>query len=165
MISLIAAVSENYVLGMDGKMPWHLPADFTWFKSVTIGKPIILGRKTFDSFGGKPLPKRLHLVISRNPQSNTDQVIWVSSVEDAISEAKKHSNDEIMVIGGGDIYSQSIHLADRLYLTEIATSYEGDAFFPAFDKSKWQKKIIAEHAAADGQPAFVITQYDRLQIT
>ena len=162
MISLIAAVSENYVLGKDNKLPWHLPADFAWFKSRTIGKPVILGRKTFDSFGGKPLPKRLHIIISRNPQLNTDQVIWTSSVEQAISEAQKHTDGEIMILGGGDIYSQSIHLANRIYLTEIAATYEGDAFFPAFDKSKWQKKIIAEHPAENDQPRFVIAQYDRL---
>ena len=162
MISLIAAVSTNYVLGKNGEMPWHLPADFAWFKSQTIGKPVILGRKTFDSFGGKPLPKRLHIIISRTPQLNTDQVLWVSSVESAIREAKKHTDGEIMILGGGDIYSQSIKFANRLYLTEIAATYEGDAFFPAFDKSKWTKKIIAEHPAENNQPSFIIAQYDRL---
>jgi dihydrofolate reductase len=162
MICLIAAISENNVLGMAGKLPWHLPADFAWFKSQTLGKPMIMGRKTFDSFGGKPLPKRLHIVISRTPQPNTDQVIWVLSVEDAITEAKKHTAGEIMVIGGGEIYAQSLPLADRLYLTEIAARYEGDAFFPVFEKSAWQKTILAEHGPENGQPAFTITRYERI---
>jgi dihydrofolate reductase len=162
MISLIAAVAKNYTLGMNGKMPWHLPADFAWFKSRTLEKSIIMGRKTFDSFRGKPLPKRFHIVISRTPQPDQENVVWVSSLEQAITVAKSKTDDEIMIIGGGDIYSQSILLADRLYLTEIAATYEGDAFFPAFDKSKWQKKIISEHAAENNQPAFAITQYDKI---
>jgi dihydrofolate reductase len=161
MISLIAAIAENYTLGMNGKMPWHLPADFAWFKSRTLDKPIIMGRKTFDSFGGKPLPKRFHIVISRTPQDDQENVVWVSSLEQAIEVAKSKTDDEIMVIGGGEIYNQAMPIADRLYLTEIAAAYEGDAFFPIFDKSKWQKKIISEHSAENNQPAFTIVQYDR----
>ena len=162
MISLIAAISKNYVLGMNGKMPWHLPEDFAWFKQQTIGKPVILGRKTFDSFGGKPLPKRHHFVISRYAQQNTENVTWVSSLEDAIKQAKEITDGEIMVLGGGEIYSQAMQYVDRLYLTEIDAVYEGDAFFPNFDLSKWQKKIISEHQAKDNQPAFIIAQYDKI---
>lgn len=162
MISLIAAVSQNYVLGANGKLPWHLPADFAWFKSQTIGKPNIMGRKTFDSLGNKPLPKRLNIIVSRYPQLDSENVIWAASIEVAIEEAKKRSDEEIMILGGGDIYSQAIRLADRIYLTEIAKTYTGDAFFPAFDKSKWKKTILSTHEAADDQPAFIIAQYDRI---
>jgi dihydrofolate reductase len=162
MISMIAAVAENNVLGMNGKMPWHLPEDFAWFRAQTAGKPMIMGRKTFDSFGGRPLPKRLHIVISRHTNENTENVIWVSSIEQAIDEAKKTGHDEIMVIGGGEIYTQGLPFADRIYLTEIDATYEGDAFFPEFDKSKWQKKLISEHQAENEQPSFNIFQYDRI---
>lgn len=161
MISIIAAISENFVLGKDNKLPWHLPADFAWFKSQTIGKPVVMGRKTFDSLGQKPLPKRMNIIVSRYPQLDAPNVVWMSSLEYAIGEAAKHG-EEIMILGGGDIYTQAMHLADRLYLTEIAASYEGDAFFPSFDKSKWNKKILSEYKAENDQPAFVIAQYDRI---
>jgi len=163
MISLIAAIGENYVLGMNGKLPWHLPMDFAWFKSKTLNRPMIMGRKTYDAIG-KPLPKRLNIVISRYPQMDKDCLVWVSSLKKAVEIAgDRHGFDtsEIMVIGGGEIYSQSMRLADRIYLTEIAASPSGDAFFPNFDKSLWTKKILAEHAADGEQPAFVIAQYDR----
>lgn len=161
MISVIAAVARNYTLGMHGKLPWHLPEDFAWFKSQTLEKPIIMGRKTFDSLG-KPLPKRLNIVISRHPQEDASNLLWTTSLESGIELAKNNGHDEIMIIGGGEIYSQAIRIADRLYLTEIAADYEGDAFFPNFDKSKWNKTILSEHPANNGQPAFTITQYDRI---
>jgi len=160
-ICLIAAIGRNYVLGLDGKLPWHLPADFAWFKQQTIGKPVILGRKTFDSLGGKPLPKRHHFIISRTPQQNSENVTWVTSLQQAIDSAKKLTTGEIMVLGGGEIYSQSLQLADRLYLTEVDASPPGDAFFPAFDHAQWNMQIIAEHPATENQPGFVIKQYDR----
>jgi dihydrofolate reductase len=162
MISLIAAIGKNNALGLNGKLPWHLPADFAWFKSQTLGKPMIMGRKTFDSFGGRPLPKRLHIVISRTPQENTEQVIWASCLDEAIQMAKIHTQDEIMIIGGGEIYQQSLPCADRLYITEVDASPEADAFFPELISSEWKKEIIDAHAAENSQPAFTIVQYDRL---
>lgn len=161
MITIIAALSQNYVLGMNGKLPWHLPADFAWFKSQTIGKPVVMGRKTFDSLGQKPLPKRMNIIVSRYPQLDGENLIWASSLEYAIKEAEKYG-DEVMILGGGDIYSQAMPLANRLYLTEISATYEGDAFFPAFDKSLWMRTILSEHEPEGNQPAFVIAQYDRL---
>lgn len=161
MISLIAAIGKNNALGLNGKLPWHLPEDFAWFKSQTLGKPMIMGRKTFDSFGGRPLPKRVHIVISRTPQQDTDQVIWVASLDDAIAVAKKLTPDEIMIIGGGEIYTQSLPIIDRMYLTQVDATPDADAFFPEFDQKQWTPHIIAEHATADTQPAFTIMQYDR----
>lgn len=167
-ICLIAAVGQNFAIGHNGKVPWHLPKDFAWFKAQTIGKCVIMGRKTFDALYEpyKPLPKRLNIVISRGPQQFfAPNVAWVHTLEDALTIAKineEYKSDEIMIIGGGEIYSQALKIADRLYLTEIMASPEADAFFPAFDKSKWVKKTLQEVPAEEGRPAFSITQYDRL---
>lgn len=175
MISLIAAISRNHAIGVQGALPWHLPKDFAWFKSCTAGKAVIMGRKTFDSLG-RPLPKRLNIVISRNPpQENTAQenLLWATSLPQALQLAQQHQaqwGDEIMVIGGGEIYTQALPLADRLYLTEVDYTVEdADAFFPVFDKTQWQATLIAAHAQEHAQekeadiirPAFTIMQYDR----
>lgn len=167
MISLIAAVAENNVIGIRGQLPWHLPKDFAWFKSCTSGKPIIMGRKTFESLE-RPLPKRLNIIISRNPPDVTPQndVIWVTSLEQAFDVARDHSANwgrEFMVIGGGEIYAQALPLADRLYLTEVACApAEGDAHFPMFDKTKWQRIVLQSHPADENRPAFSVVQYDRI---
>lgn len=168
MIALIAAVAENNAIGIQGALPWHLPKDFAWFKSCTAGKSIIMGRKTFESIG-RPLPNRLSIVISRTtPQdgTNQDNVIWTTSISEAMSIAQEHApqwGDEFLIIGGGEIYNQSLAIADRLYLTEVAcTPDNADAFFPAFDKSQWKRTILESHEAEDIRPAFNIVQYDRL---
>jgi dihydrofolate reductase len=162
MISLIAAIGENNALGLQGKLPWHLPADFSWFKKTTMQRPMIMGRKTFESLPGL-LPGRLHIVISRTPQENQEHVLWVSSLQAAVAAAQaceNYRNDEIMIIGGGEIYTQAITFVDRMYLTEVAASPKADAFFPVFDKAQWRVAVVAEYAATDKQPAFVIRQYD-----
>jgi len=164
-VCLIAAIGQNYAIGYNGKLPWHLPKDFAWFKSQTTGKCVIMGRKTFDALN-KPLPNRLNIVISRQAQQVFQpNVLWVHSLEDALTIAKineDYKSDEIMVIGGGDIYSQTLKIADRLYLTEVAASPAADAFFPAFDKSKWTKTVLQDVPAEEGRPAFSITRYDKI---
>jgi dihydrofolate reductase len=160
-ISLIAAIARNNVIGVDGKLPWHLPEDFKWFKATTLDKPIIMGRKTFDSIGRKPLPKRFHIIISREKQENSEQVAWATSLQEAIDIARAQNAEEAMIIGGAQIYAESLALAERIYLTEVDMAPTGDAFFPEFDKSKWQRTIIASHAANGDKPAFDIVQYDR----
>lgn len=160
-ISLIAAVARNNVIGVDGKLPWHLPEDFKWFKATTLDKPIIMGRKTFDSIGRKPLPKRFHIIISREKQQGGEQVAWATSLQAALDIARAQDTEEIMIIGGAQIYAESLPLADRIYLTEVDMAPTGDTLFPAFDKSKWQRTVIASHAANGDKPAFDIVQYDR----
>jgi dihydrofolate reductase len=163
MISLIAAIAKNNVIGVDGRLPWHLPADFAWFKRITTGKPIIMGRKTHESIG-RPLPNRLNIVISRTAQTNSDNIVWVKSLKESISFAQQqHAKDEIMIIGGGQIYAEALPLATRLYLTEIDLDIAGDAFFPTFNTHEWQKTVLETHAATDTQPAFIIAQYDRVR--
>lgn len=178
MISLIAAVARNHVIGIQGKLPWHLPKDFAWFKACTKGKAIIMGRKTFESLG-RPLPHRLNIIISRKPQDNddTEHVIWATSLSRAIQIAKAHTvehadkwDKEIMIIGGGEIYAQAMPIADRLYLTEVDyTPENGDAFFPPFAENDWKRTVLEMHAAErlteKGteiiRPFFEIVQYDR----
>ncbi len=154
-ISLIAAATENGVIGQDNQMPWHLPADFAWFKQCTLGKPIVMGRKTFESIG-RPLPKRLNIVISRDPTFIVpDGVILVSDLESAWRAALPA--DEVMVIGGGAIYRACLSIADCLYLTEVmAPNVVGDTHFPTWNRSEW--RLRESHVyEADTQNSYRMT--------
>lgn len=126
LISLVAAMAANRVIGKDNQMPWHLPADLKHFKAVTLGKPVVMGRKTFESIG-RVLPGRRNLVISRTPPADSRGAEWVNSLAQALELLQGH--DEVMIIGGGEIYRQALPLAQRLYLTDIDLTTEGDAFF------------------------------------
>jgi dihydrofolate reductase len=136
MISMIAAMAQDRVIGLDNQMPWHLPADLAHFKRVTLGKPVLMGRKTFESIG-RPLPGRRNLVISRNPDYRADGVEVIDSVEAALALLADSDVAELMVIGGGHLYGQLLPRADRLYLTRIDLAVEGDTRFPAFDEGDW----------------------------
>lgn len=135
-IALIAAVGRNGVIGADGGMPWRLSSDLKRFKSITLGKPVVMGRKTFESIG-KPLAGRTNIVISRRPDFAPDGVIVRRSLDDAIAAAAATGAAEIMVIGGGEIYAAAIGRADRLYLTHVEAEPAGDAFFPPVDPDLW----------------------------
>ncbi len=124
MISMIAAMAHDRVIGLDNQMPWHLPADLAHFKRVTLGKPVLMGRKTFESIG-RPLPGRRNLVISRNPDYRADGVEVIDSVEAALALLTGSDVAELMVIGGGHLYGQLLPRADRLYLTRIDLAVEG----------------------------------------
>ncbi|QSR42330.1 type 3 dihydrofolate reductase [Aeromonas dhakensis] len=136
MISMIAAMAHDRVIGLDNQMPWHLPADLAHFKRVTLGKPVLMGRKTFESIG-RPLPGRRNLVISRNPDYRADGVEVIDSVDAALALLAGSDVTELMVIGGGHLYGQLLPRADRLYLTRIDLAVEGDTRFPAFDEGGW----------------------------
>lgn len=157
IISLIAAVSKNGVIGADNAMPWHISEDFKYFKRQTLNKPVIMGRKTFESIG-RPLPKRPNIVITRQSDYAPEGVTVVRSLEEALSEAKKHNSDEIMVIGGGQIYDQSIKTANRLYITEVNMEVQGDAKFPDIDKNLWQEKSRDNHK---GDPSYSFVIYEK----
>jgi dihydrofolate reductase len=130
IVSLIAAMANNRVIGKENQMPWHLPADLGHFKTVTLGKPVIMGRKTYESIG-RPLPGRRNIVISRNSDYKLEGCETAVSLEDAM--AMVHEVEELMIIGGGHLYSQAMPLADRLYLTFIDLNVDGDTQFPEFD--------------------------------
>ena len=137
-LSLIVAVAENGVIGHNNQLIWHLPNDLKQFKRLTTGHSIIMGRKTFESIG-KPLPNRTSIIISRNTDFQIEGCITVSSLENAILEAKKIETEEVFVIGGAEIYRLALPIVDKIYLTEVHHAYEGDTFFPTIDKTIWQE--------------------------
>lgn len=139
-LSLIAAVAKNSVVGAGGTMPWRLSSDLKRFKSITMGKPVIMGRKTYESIG-KPLPGRTNIVVSRRGSFAPDGVTVVSTIDAAIARASKSTpsdDGEIMVIGGGEIYRAAMEQADRLYITHVEASPEGDVHFPKIDPAIWR---------------------------
>ena len=145
IISMIAAMAQNRVIGKDNQMPWHLPADLKHFKQVTLGKPVIMGRKTFESIG-RALPGRRNIVISRSAPAQSQGAEWVSSLQQAFALLQDQA--EVMVIGGAEIYRQCLPLAQRLYLTNIDLVTDGDAFFPDYSgagKFDWQLIAESEH--------------------
>ncbi|AMO58453.1 dihydrofolate reductase [Endozoicomonas montiporae CL-33] len=152
---MIAAVAENNAIGINNKMPWYLPGDLRYFKAVTMGKPIIMGRKTFDSLR-KPLPGRTNIVITRDSEWQHDGVKVVHSLTEALALAEDialiNGNDEVMVIGGAQIYEQALDKADRLYLTKVYQSFEGDAFFPEIVESDWLETARQDMQSEDDDP-------------
>lgn len=143
ILSMIVATADNNIIGKDNDMPWHLPADLAYFKKVTLGKPIIMGRKTYESIG-RPLPGRRNIVISRDenytPQGKgAESVDVVASVEQAFALVDGETIPEVMVIGGGAIYQHCLPNADRLYITHIKAAIDGDTQFPNYDDGSWQK--------------------------
>ena len=149
LISLIVAMAEQRVIGRGNAMPWHLPADLRHFKTVTMGKPVVMGRRTFESIG-RPLPGRRNLVISRNPEWQAAGVDVAPSLEAAL--AMVADCDEVMIIGGGQLYQEALPRADRLYLTHIDLAVEGDTRFPAFDDGQWQRIDCESHPADEKNP-------------
>ncbi|WP_350261516.1 type 3 dihydrofolate reductase [Pantoea sp. BJ2] len=143
MISLIAALAADRIIGMENAMPWNLPADLAWFKRNTLNKPVIMGRLTFESIG-RPLPGRLNIVVSSQP-GNHEGVTWVTSLEAAVKAAG--DVEEMMVIGGGRVYEQMLARADRLYLTHIDAEVEGDTQFPDYEPDEWQSTFSEFHDA------------------
>jgi dihydrofolate reductase len=144
-MSLIVAVSRNGVIWVDNKLPWHLPDDLQYFKSVTMGKPLIMGRKTYDSIG-RPLPGRTNIVLTRDASWSAPGIEVATTLDDALSLARKACTnsgaDEVMVIGGEQIYRMTMTVADRLYVTEVDADIAGDAFFPAIDSQQWQRTHV-----------------------
>lgn len=137
MITIIAAIGKNNELGKDNQLLWHLPADLKHFKNLTSGHPIIMGRKTYESIG-KPLPNRTNIVVSRKENWFEEGILIVPSLKDAIKHAKK-INENIFIIGGGEIYRHTIDMADRLKITQVNHQTEADVFFPKIDEKNWIK--------------------------
>ncbi|MGL6335185.1 type 3 dihydrofolate reductase [Aeromonas jandaei] len=150
-ISMIAAMAHDRVIGKDNQMPWHMPADLAHFKRVTLGKSVLMGRKTFESIG-RPLPGRRNLVISRNPDYQADGIEVVGSVEAALALLADNEVAEVMVIGGGHLYAELLPKADCLYLTRIELMVEGDTRFPAFEDEQWQCVEREVHQADEKNP-------------
>ena len=148
IISMIAAMANDHVIGKDNQMPWHLPADFAWFKRCTLGKPVVMGRKTYESIG-RPLPGRKNIVISRDSGLVIEGVTTVTSIEQALKVAGEV--EEVMIIGGGTIYEACLPIAHKLYVTHIEANFEGDTRFPLwgseFQETYTESFIADEHNA------------------
>jgi dihydrofolate reductase len=163
-ISLIVAASSNNVIGKNNQLLWHLPIDLKFFKNTTWAMPVIMGRKTFESVGSKPLPGRFNIVISRQNglTSEYDNVWFASTINEAIEKAKTTNANEIFIAGGAQVYEQSMSIANRMYITRVHAELDGDAFFPAFNDEEWAL-INNKHFEADEKHAwsFSIQQWDR----
>ena len=164
-IAMIAAVARNGVIGRDGDLPWRIPSDMKFFKQTTMGKPIVMGRKQFESVG-KPLPGRVNIVVSRQKGYQPDGVLVFDDFEAALDHARQiaaaDGADEVMIIGGGEIYALGLPVADRLYLTEVEIDAEGDTHFPKIDPDLWAciDKVAPTPSERD-DAAYAITVYER----
>ena len=164
-LALIAAMAQNRVVGIDNKLPWHLPEDLKYFKRITTGKAVIMGRKTYESIG-RPLPNRTNIVITRSTEFSAPGIEVVNSLDAAIELAENvsliNAVDEVMVIGGAQIYEAALPQADRLYLTHVHANVEGDAYFPDVDMSQWKELGREDYDASETNPynySFVV--YDK----
>jgi dihydrofolate reductase len=165
ILSFIAAVSENNAIGIHNTLPWHLPEDLKFFKRTTLGKPVVMGRKTFESLG-KPLPGRLNIVLTGNKDWKAPEGVMVCGINGAIEYLQREQVDEAFIIGGGQVFQTTLPMADRLYITRVHTTIpDADAFFPEIDHTHW-KLVWEEHHDADAQHkyAFTFQQFERLEL-
>jgi dihydrofolate reductase len=159
MISIIVAVSSNNVIGAERALPWNLPEDLQRFKKITMGKPMIMGRETFESIG-RPLPGRKNIVLSRQDDLEIEGCEVVNTIEKALAAAG--DAEEVMIIGGGEIYRQFLPMADRIYLTRVQAEVEGDTRFPELDMTEWDVVAVDEvPAIGDREFAFDLETLDR----
>jgi dihydrofolate reductase len=147
MITLVLAMAENGVIGNKGMIPWRIADDMKRFKALTVGKPVVMGRKTWDSLPRKPLPDRTNIVVTRQPDWSADGAVTASSLDDALDKTRGAA--EVMVIGGGEIYRAALARADRIELTEVQGAFDGDAHF-AFDRASWREVARESHKTPDG---------------
>jgi dihydrofolate reductase len=152
ILSLVVAMSENKVIGRDGDLPWRLPNDLKHFKQVTMGKPIIMGRKTWESLYVKPLPGRRNIVVTRNAGYEAEGAETSDSLESALTLVAGKS--EVMVIGGAELFATALDTATRLHLTEVHAEIEGDTYFPDFDRSLWRETSREAHDVESDTPAY-----------
>ena len=165
MLSMIAAVSDNGVIGRDNKLPWHLPEDLRYFKRMTLGKPVIMGRGTWESIGCRPLPGRTNVVITRQADYEAEGAQVAATLEAGVEIARNvafiEGIEEVMIVGGAEIYRLGLALADRLYLTEVHADVEGNVFFPAWARDEWREVSRDPGSGVDGAPDYSFVVYDR----
>ena len=154
-ISLVAAVADNGVIGADGGMPWHLPADLAHFKQLTMGKPVLMGRLTWESIG-KPLPGRVNLVLTRDPAWQAEGAQRVASLDDALRAAQRSGASELMVIGGADVYRQALPRTGRIYMTRVHAEPWGDTLFPELEPGDWEE-VARRERLSDERNAWDLT--------
>jgi dihydrofolate reductase len=155
MIAIVVAIAENNVIGKDNQLIWHLPADLRHFKQKTMGHPMIMGRKTFESIG-KPLPGRTTIIVTRQEDYQAEGCIIVNSVEAAIAKGKELDSEQVSIVGGAEIYKQALPFIDTLYLTQVHHTFEGDTFFPELNQEEWQE-VSAEQYEPDEKNKYAYT--------
>ncbi|SFJ99020.1 dihydrofolate reductase [Halobacillus dabanensis] len=161
MISFIFAMDRNRLIGKDNDLPWHIPNDFKFFKDMTWGKTIIMGRKTFESFG-KPLPEREHIVITKNQEYDREGCTVIHTIDEILQMDKNEPDKEWFVIGGSVLFEKMLPYADRMYLTYIDASFEGDTYFPEYDESEWTLVSETKGKKDDKNPYdYYFRTYDR----
>jgi dihydrofolate reductase len=151
-ITLVVAAAENGVIGRDGGLPWRLPADLAHFKAVTMGKPIVMGRKTWESIG-RPLPGRTNVVVTGQPDYEAPGCVVTHSFEAALAAGSQTDAEEIMIVGGAALYAAALPRADRILLTRVHAAVEGDTFFPALADEEWELVAIERHEADERHPS------------
>ncbi len=165
LLAYVVAMDDHQVIGRNNDLPWRLPDDMKWFREKTMGKPCIMGRKTYDSLPPqfRPLPGRLNIVITTNPAYEAPGAVVVHSVEEALEAAE--TDDEVIIVGGAMLFRRLMPLVNRLYLTRVHGSAEGDVFFPTYDPSQW-REVYREHHPADDRHAYAFTWFilDRLPV-
>jgi len=150
IVSFVLARADNGVIGANNAIPWRIPDDMKRFKAITMGKPIVMGRKTWDSFPKKPLPGRTNIVITRDTNWQADGAVVVHSLDDALQRAESEKPDEIAVIGGAEIWKLALPFANRIHLTEVHMDAKGDVSVPAFDTEHWRETDREDHATPNG---------------
>ncbi len=159
LISIIVAIADDNVIGIENRLPWKLPADMRWFRLHTLGKPIVMGRKTFESFGGKPLPDRTNIVVTNDMNYQREGAVVAHSIDEALQLAG--DAEEVMIIGGDSFYRQMLPRADRFYLTQVHGKFEADAWFPEFDLNEWEELERTEYPVDEANPypcSFIVLQ-------
>lgn len=161
MISLIAAMDQNHVIGFENDMPWHLPRDLKFFKDKTTGHPIIMGRKTFESIG-RPLPNRKNIVLSRTQTNFPKEIQVIQEIDTILKWNHEQPDEEYFIIGGGNLYQQAISYADRMYITKINEEFKGDTYFPHFSEADWTLTNQMKGFKDEKNPYdYYFLQYDR----
>lgn len=156
-LALVVAKAANNVIGAAGAIPWHIPDDLRHFRWITMGKPCIMGRRTWESLPKKPLPGRLNIIVSRDPNYNAQGAVVECSFDASLARARADNPVEIAVIGGADVYRAALPLADVIYLTEIDAAFAGDAYFPELKQCDWIETAREEHTTADGMRYAFVT--------
>jgi dihydrofolate reductase len=159
VIAMIVAAAANNVIGREGGLPWRLPEDMKWFRARTMGRPIIMGRKTWESFPKRPLPGRTNIVVTRQAGYVAEGGVVASSLDAALALAHGEQPEEIMIIGGAELYTQALPMTQRIYLTRVYGTVEGDAHFPALDLSQWTETVVGDYPSSADRPlgySFVI---------
>lgn len=162
-ISFVVARADNGVIGRDNALPWHLPADLQHFKRLTVSKPIVMGRKTYESIG-KPLPGRHNIVMTRDPDWRAEGVTVVANLAEAVAAGgldPRTRVEEVMIIGGAAVYAEALPIATRVYLTEVHDAPEGNTILPPFASDRWAETEREDHPAEDGKPAYSFVTLER----